>query len=77
MLDLIGTLLAVIGAGVLAYWTGTRKGRKQGEEAVKDKLRKDAADARERIEDADLGGGATDRERIQRLREFADRGRGD
>jgi len=59
---------ALIGAGALYF-----KGRTDARRAVKiNKLEADNA-AHKRINEADLGTGTTDRERIKRLRRFDDK----
>lgn len=69
MFDVIGGivafLLAIAGAWVL--------GQRRGEQKVKDRIKQSEAEAHERIENADIGIGANDSERIRRLREMADR----
>ena len=56
------------GAGVLALYFKVRSGDKAKAE---NKVMKEDIKAHERINEADLGVGATDGERIERLREFA------
>jgi len=74
MSDLLGIILGPLGAiiggvalAVLAWLTG----RQQGKRAAQDKRAATDAkayrDKREEIDNADLGHGATDLERIQRL----------
>ena len=70
---LLAGLVAVLGAVML----GRRQGR-QGE--AQRRAGQDARDYREtrkEIDNADLGHGATDQQRIDRLREIADRRGGD
>lgn len=61
----LGVCLAIVGAWV----SGNREGRQSARMKA---LRADAK-AHERITDADTGIGASDAERIVRLREFADK----
>jgi hypothetical protein len=56
------------GAGVLALYF---KGRSDAKAKADSKAMKEDIKAHERINEADLGVGATDSERIERLREFA------
>lgn len=78
MLDLILTLipgewLAAAGfalAALAATWFGGRKSAKADSKA---KLADVKAKQLERIADADLGLGASDADRIKRLRDFADK----
>lgn len=69
MFDVIGGIVAFLIAIAGAWVFGQRK----GEQKVKDRIRQSEAEAHERIENADTGVGATDGERIKRLREMADR----
>ena len=84
MTDILGTLLGPLGgllAGIVAvlgaFLWGQRKGtagereRRAGQEAA------DYRDTRKEIDNADLGHGATDQQRIDRLREIAGRRGGD
>jgi hypothetical protein len=66
MLEWIGAALAAILAAAAWAW------RARGKAEQVDRLKADVA-AHERMNDADLGAGATDQQRISRLREFADR----
>ena len=69
----LGGLLAGIVAVVGAFLWGQRKGttgertRRAGQDA------QDYRDTRKEIDNADLGHGATDQQRIDRLREIANR----
>lgn len=56
------------GAGVLALYL---KGRSDAKAKADGKAMKEDMKAHERINEADLGIGATDDERVKRLREFA------
>ena len=60
-------IVALIGAFVVAYF----KGRRDSSIASENQQLKSEIDAHERINDADTGGGATDGERIKRLRDMA------
>lgn len=70
MMEAILALIAAIGgAFVLGRWRGGRK-------AKQDRAQRDARDyrdTRKEIDNADLGHGATDDERVERLREIAER----
>ena len=61
-------VVALIGAFVVAYF----KGRRDSSMVLENQQLKSEIDAHERINNADTGGGATDSERIKRLREMAD-----
>lgn len=65
--------LAALGALIAAFVAAYLKGR--GDSAARAETQKLEAeiDAHERINDADTGGGATDGERIKRLRDMADK----
>ena len=66
-------LLEWIGAGLVAVALAFIAGRRKGTQAAAvDKLKQEDA-AHARINDADLGIGASDAERVDRLRDFADR----
>lgn len=69
MFDIIGGIVAFLLAIAGAWVFGQRK----GEQKVKDRIKQSEAEAHERIENADVGIGANDSERIRRLREMADR----
>jgi hypothetical protein len=66
MLEWIGAALAAILAAAAWAW------RARGKAEQVDRLKEDIA-AHARINEADLGAGASDAERISRLRDFADR----
>jgi hypothetical protein len=66
MLEWIGAALAAILAAAAWAW------RARGKAEQVDRLKADVA-AHGRMNDADLGHGASDAERVKRLREFADR----
>lgn len=71
MIARIKLYLAALGALVAALAMAYLKGRAdKSADARKDRLEMEI-DAHERINDADTGGGATDSERIKRLREMA------
>lgn len=71
MIARIKLYLAALGALVVAIAMAYLKGRAdKSADARKDQLEMEV-DAHERINDADTGGGATDSERIKRLREMA------
>jgi hypothetical protein len=71
MIARIKLYLAALGALVAALAMAYLKGRAdKSADAGKDQLEMEI-DAHERINDADTGGGATDGERIKRLREMA------
>lgn len=63
----IAALGALIAAFVVAYF----KGRSDSAMVAQNERLKSETDAHERINDADTGGGATDGERIKRLRDMA------
>lgn len=78
MLDLIfalipGEWLAAIGVAVTALAAAWFGGRKSAKSDAKSKLAEVKAKQLERIADADLGLGASDADRIRRLRDFADK----
>lgn len=64
--------LAALGALFVAFATAYFKGRKDSAMVTENRHLKSEIDAHERINDADTGGGATDAERIERLRDMAD-----
>ncbi len=64
--------LAAAGALVVAFAMAYFKGRSDNATKTENKQLKSEIDAHERINEADTGGGATDGERIKRLREMAD-----
>ena len=75
MTRLIGWLAGAFAAvfGVLAYgWSERRTGRKLARAETALEAAERYARTTEDIQDADTGIGATDDERIKRLREFAD-----
>jgi hypothetical protein len=64
--------LAAMAVLIAAFATAYFKGRKNGAMVAENQYLKSEIDAHERINDADTGGGATDGERIKRLRDMAD-----
>ena len=83
MIDLltsIPALLGILGAVVAAFWGNGKlqrhKGRKQGRKDVSDELSEAYINKRQEIDNADLGHGATDLDRIKRLHDIANRQRG-
>lgn len=60
-------MTALIAAFVVAYL----KGRKDSAMSFENEQLKSEIDTHERINDSDTGGGATDAERIKRLRDMA------
>lgn len=63
----LAALVALVSALAMAYLKGRAD---KSEDARRDQLEMEI-DAHERINDADTGGGATDGERIKRLRDMA------
>lgn len=63
--------LVALGALITAFLTAYLKGRSDSAARAENQQLKSEIDAHERINDADTGGGATDSERIKRLREMA------
>jgi hypothetical protein len=64
--------LAALAALIVAFVAAYLKGRGDNATKTENKQLKSEIDAHERINEADTGGGATDGERIKRLREMAD-----
>ena len=64
--------LAALGALIAAFVAAYLKGRGDSAARAENQQLKSEINAHERINDADTGGGATDGERIKRLRERAD-----
>jgi hypothetical protein len=78
MIDLIlsflpGEWIAAAGLAIVALVATWFGGRKAGKTDAKVDALKSEVKAHERINEADLGSGASDIERIRRLREFAER----
>lgn len=71
MIARIKLYLAAFGALLVAFVVTYLKGRADSAAAVIHDQLKSEVDAHERINDADTGGGATDGERIERLRDMA------
>lgn len=65
--------LAALGALIAAFFAAYLKGRGDSAAQAETQKLKAEIDAHERINDADIGGGATDGERIKRLRDMADK----
>jgi hypothetical protein len=63
--------LAALGALIAAFVVAYFKGRSDHAMVTQNERLKSETDAHERINDADTGGGATDDERIERLRDMA------
>jgi hypothetical protein len=64
--------LAALGALIVAFVAAYLKGRGDSAARAENQKLEAEIDAHERINDADTGGGATDGERIKRLRDMAD-----
>lgn len=64
--------LAALGALIAAVVAAYLKGRGDSAARAENQQLKAELDAHERINDADIGGGATDAERIKRLRDMAE-----
>ena len=64
-------MLATVGALIAAFVVAYFKGRADSAMVAQNKRLRSETDAHERINDADTGGGATDGERIKRLRDMA------
>lgn len=71
MIARIKLYLAAFGALLVAFVVTYLKGRNDSAAAARHDQLKSEVDAHERINDADTGGGATDGERIKRLRDMA------
>jgi hypothetical protein len=71
MIARIKLYLAAFGFLLVAFVTTYLKGRNDSATAARHDQLKSEVDAHERINDADTGGGATDSERIKRLRDMA------
>ena len=76
--DLISGLLpnvwgyvAAAGAALLGVLAAYVKGRRDAKAKAENKAMKEDLEAHERINEADLGIGASDAERVERLRDFA------
>lgn len=68
-----GALLAMfVGAAAVVFGAWWR-GRQSGVTKERERAETDYRDTRREIDDADLGLGATDSQRVDRLREIADR----
>lgn len=63
--------LAALGALIAAFVVAYLKGRNDSAARAETQKLKAEIDAHDRINDADTGGGATDGERIKRLRDMA------
>ena len=84
MLDLLNIITGPLGgllAGIVAVAGAVLLGRRQGARGERERRAgqdaQDYRDTRKEIDNADLGHGATDSERIDRLREIAGRRGGD
>lgn len=84
MSDLLGALFGPLGgllAGIVAVLGALLWGRRQGAKGERERRAgqdaQDYRDTRKEIDNADLGHGATDQQRIDRLREIAGRRGGD
>ena len=64
-------MLAAVGAVLAAFVMAYFKGRADSAMVAQNQRLRSEMDAHARINDADTGGGATDGERIKRLREMA------
>ena len=80
MSDLLGIILGPLGAiiggvalAVLAWVTGRQQGKRNERDKRTAEDAKAYQDKRKEIDNADLGHGATDAERIKRLQSIADR----
>lgn len=71
MIARIKLYLAAFGALLVAFVVTYLKGRADSAAAARHDQLKSEVDAHERISNADTGGGATDGERIERLRDMA------
>ena len=80
VIEIISLIVAVVGGmavwaltgGQVQFWRGKRAGKKKAD----DKAARDYNEKRRELDNADLGHGATDFERIKRLRGVAKRGSG-
>lgn len=70
MIEALAILIAIFGVGISAYLSGKTKGRADAEV---DRAR-EYREQRGKLDDADLGLGATDDQRIDRLRKIANGG---
>ena len=76
-LEAIGAGLAAAGALAVWIWRALRKAKAQERERRAGQDARDYRETRKEIDNADLGHGATDQQRIDRLREIAGRRGGD
>lgn len=68
-----GALLAMLAGAAAVVFGAWWRGRASGREQERDRAARDYRETRKEIDNADIGHGATDRERVDRLREIADR----
>lgn len=69
MLDGMGALLGLLGAAIGAVWLAYTRGKGAGREAEKDRAARASNQSDRRMDDADLGIGATDGANRDWLRE--------
>ena len=73
MLEMVALILGGIGATVVAVWAAWQRGRATGKKEEAHRKVTDYLRERKRIDETDLGLGATDADRIGRLRDIAKR----
>jgi len=80
MIEIIGLVVALVGGmavwaltgGKVQFWRGKWAGKKEAD----DKAAREYNEKKKELDNADIGLGATDLERVKRLHELADRKRG-
>lgn len=73
MLETVALILGGIGAAVVAVWAAWQRGRATGKREEAHRKVSDYLKERKRIDEVDLGVGATDGDRVERLRDIAKR----
>ena len=80
MIEIITLIVAVVGGMVVWALTGGRiqfgRGKRAGKKEADDKAAREYNEKKKDLDNADIGLGATDLERVKRLHELADRKRG-
>ena len=73
MLEMLALILGGLGATVVAVWAAWQRGKSAGRNEEAHRKVSDYLKERKRIDETDLGLGATDADRIGRLRGIAKR----
>ena len=73
MLEMLALILGGLGAAVVAVWAAWQRGRATGKQEEAHRKVTDYLRERKHIDETDLGLGATDADRIGRLRGIAKR----